>query len=314
VGRHHNKPLGHVATGPIASGAIHALGFYTMRPDEFDLPTNGGALRISRWPGASGEASGKPVIAAHGITANAFSFGSLADELAGRVDLIAPDLRGRAASGKVGGPYGLATHADDLVALMDHLGIGQATIVGHSMGAFVAVFAAVRHPQRVKSVLLVDGGVSFGPLPPDTDVDAVLEAVIGPAIRRLQMTFETEQSYVDFWRAHPSLRDEWSPWLEAYALRDFDGNRSACNIEAIRADGHDILVNEETNTAYKHLTCPAKMLWAERGMLDEPTGLYNESNVPPALNPGKVNGVNHYTIVASRRGASAIAEQLLALL
>jgi len=285
-----------------------------VRPDEFDLPTSGGPLRISRWPGASEEASGKPVIAVHGITANAYSFGLLAEQLAGTVDLIAPDLRGRAASGKVGGPYGLATHADDLVALMDHLGIGQAAIVGHSMGGFVAALTAVRHPQRVKSVLLVDGGVSFGAVPPGADVDAILEAVIGPAIKRLQMTFPTAESYVDFWQAHPSLRGDWSPWLEAYALRDFDGDRSACNVEAIRADGHDTLVNEATTTAYKNIQCPAKMLWAERGMLDEPTGLYNESTVPPSLNPLKVNDVNHYTIVASPRGASAIAEQLPALL
>jgi pimeloyl-ACP methyl ester carboxylesterase len=281
-----------------------------MRPQEFDLATSGGALRISRWPGSSD----KPVIAVHGITGNAFSFGPLAEQLAGAVDLIAPDLRGRAASGKVAGPYGLATHASDLVALMDHLGIDKSVIIGHSMGGFVAALTATLYPDRVRGVLLVDGGVSFGSVPAGADIDAILEAVIGPAIRRLQMTFPTKESYVDFWRAHPSLKQDWSPWIEAYALRDFDGDRSACNIEAIRADGHDTLVNELTTTAYQRIACPARMLWAERGMLDEPAGLYNESTVPPALNPLKVNGVNHYTIVVSGRGASAIAEQLPALL
>jgi pimeloyl-ACP methyl ester carboxylesterase len=280
-----------------------------MLPEEFSLPVPGGELRVCRWPGASQKA----VIAVHGITANAYSFGPLAEILAGRVELIAPDLRGRAASGGVGGPYGLATHADDLIALMDHLGLSTAVLVGHSMGAFVAALAAVRHPSRVAGVLLVDGGVSFG-LPAGGDIDAILEAVIGPALRRLKMTFPSEQSYLDFWRAHPALRADWSPWIEAYALRDLNGDRSACNLEAIRADGHDTLVNELTTTAYKRVECPAKMLWAERGMLDEPTGLYNESTVPAALNPVKVNGVNHYTIVASPRGASAVAEQLLALL
>lgn len=281
-----------------------------MRPDEFDLPVSGGALRISHWPGVSD----KPVIAVHGITANAYSFGPLADELAGTVDLYAPDLRGRAASGKVGGPYGLATHADDLVALMDHLGIDKSVIVGHSMGGFVAALTAALHPDRVRGVLLVDGGVSFGPVPPGASVDAILEAVIGPAIKRLQMTFPSEKSYLDFWRAHPSLRSGWSPWIEAYALRDLDGDRSACNVEAIRADGHDTLVNEATTTAYRKITCPAAMLWAERGMLDEPKGLYSEATVPPELHPVKVEGVNHYTIVVSPRGASAIAEQLAPLL
>lgn len=310
MGRHHNSPSWHVAAGPIADPAADALSFYTMRPDEFDLQVSGGALRISRWPGDSG----KPVIAVHGITGNAYSFGPLAEQLAGRVDLIAPDLRGRAASGKVGGPYGLATHADDLIALMDHLGIDKSVIVGHSMGGFVAAVAATLYPDRVRAVLLVDGGVSFGPVPPGADVDAVLEAVIGPAIKRLQMTFPSKQSYLDFWRAHPSLRADWSPWIEAYALRDLDGDHSACNAEAIRADGHDTLVNELTTMAYKKITCPAALLWAERGMLDEPKGLYSEATAPPELNPVKVEGVNHYTIVISPRGASVIAEQLTALL
>lgn len=281
-----------------------------MRPDEFDVQVSGGALRVCRWVGPVD----KPVVAVHGITANAYSFGPLAEQVAGKVDLIAPDLRGRAASGKVGGPYGLTTHTADLVALMDQLGIDKSVIVGHSMGGFVAALTAVLHPDRVKAVLLVDGGVSFGAVPPGADVDAILEAVIGPAIRRLRMTFPSEQSYLDFWRAHPSLRADWSPWIEAYALRDLDGDHSACNIEAIRADGYDTLVNELTTTAYQKMLCPAKMLWAERGMLDEPTGLYNKSTVPQALNPSKVEGVNHYTIVASPRGASAVAEQLLALL
>jgi len=278
-------------------------------PEEFDLPVPGGGLRICRWPAPGRQA----VIAVHGITANAFSFGPLANALGHRVELIAPDLRGRAASGDVGGPYGLATHADDLVALMDYLHLQKAVLVGHSMGAFVAAVAAVRHPSRVAGVLLVDGGVSFG-LPPGGDIDAILAAVIGPALRRLKMTFPSQQSYLDFWRAHPALRADWSPWIEAYALRDLNGDRSSCNLEAIRADGHDTLVNEVTATAYKRIECPVAMLWAERGMLDEPAGLYNEATVPALLKPVKVNGVNHYTIVVSPRGASAVAEHLLALL
>lgn len=282
-------------------------------PEEFDLPVTGGDLRVCRWPGDGG--AGRPTaVAIHGITANAFSFGPLSQALAGRVSLVAPDLRGRGGSGQVGGPYGLATHADDIVALLDHLGLPSAVLVGHSMGGFVAALTAVRHPSRVAGVLLVDGGVSFGSAPQGGDIDAILEAVIGPALRRLQMTFPTPQSYLDFWRAHPALREHWSAWVQAYALRDLDGDRSSCNPEAIRADGQDTLVNESTTTAYRQIACPASMLWAERGMLDEPAGLYRPSTVPAGLNPEKVEGVNHYTILLSERGASAVAEKLLALL
>lgn len=275
-----------------------------MQHEELSVPVNGGDLRVCRWPG-----SGPAVIAVHGITANAMSFGPLAQRLDGRVQLIAPDLRGRAGSAGLPGPYGLATHVADLIAVMDHLALPTATLVGHSMGGFVAALAAAN--PRIAAVLLVDGGVSFGAAPPGADIDAILEAVIGPAIRRLQMTFDSRESYLDFWRAHPSLKDSWSPFVEAYALRDLNGDRSSCNLEAIREDGRDTLVNEETTTAFRKIPCPVRLLWAERGMLNEPAGLYSAVALPDYA--AEVKDVNHYTIVLSDTGTAAIDEHLRAL-
>jgi pimeloyl-ACP methyl ester carboxylesterase len=128
------------------------------------------------------------VLAAHGITANALSFGRVAEALAGRVDLVAPDLRGRAGSAGLPGPYGMAAHAADLIAVADHLGLDRVPLAGHSMGGFVVASTAAAYPDRVSGVLLVDGGVSL-PVPAGVDVDAVLHAVIGPAMQRLSMTF-----------------------------------------------------------------------------------------------------------------------------
>src|SRR5439155_3555932 len=138
-----------------------------------------GDLLVHRWPAARPDA---PVaVAAHGITANGLSFGRVAAALGGQVTLAAPDLRGRAGSRDAPGPYGIARHAADLVAVLDTLGVPEAVLVGHSMGAWVAAVAAARHPSRVSGVVLVDGGLAFPP-PPDLDLDAALAAVIGPAI------------------------------------------------------------------------------------------------------------------------------------
>src|SRR6266511_2772920 len=84
-----------------------------------------------------------------------------AELLDGEVTLVAPDLRGRAGSRDAPGPYGIGRHADDLVAVLDHLGVSEALMVGHSMGGFVATVAAVRHPSRTTGVVLVDGGLAF---------------------------------------------------------------------------------------------------------------------------------------------------------
>src|SRR3954463_2470409 len=105
--------------------------------NEFDVPVDGGALRVVEWPG-----DGPVVIAVHGITANALSWAAVARELAGRVRLVAPDLRGRAGSAHLPGPYGMGTHAADMIALADHLGVSSVAFAGHSMGGFVVTETA----------------------------------------------------------------------------------------------------------------------------------------------------------------------------
>ena len=62
---------------------------------------------------------------------------------------------------------------------------------------------------------LVDGGVGF-PAPDGTDIDAALQAVIGPAMQRLSMRFASSGAYLDFWRAHPAL----GPVFDGPAARD----------------------------------------------------------------------------------------------
>ncbi|MGJ3561571.1 alpha/beta fold hydrolase [Streptomyces sp. INA 01156] len=119
------------------------------------VPVDGGELAVTRWPG-----DGPPVIALHGITANSLAFTAVAEALPD-ADFHAPDLRGRAASAALPGPYGLTAHVRDVLALLDHLGRRQAVLLGHSMGAFVAALAAARHPERFPRVVLVDGGLGF---------------------------------------------------------------------------------------------------------------------------------------------------------
>gem|GEM_PF-4220573 len=61
-----------------------------MIPDELDIPVTGASLRVCRWPGHTGPA----VVAAHGINANALSWGAVAGALDSRATLVVADLRG----------------------------------------------------------------------------------------------------------------------------------------------------------------------------------------------------------------------------
>jgi pimeloyl-ACP methyl ester carboxylesterase len=282
--------------------------------EEFDVDLPDGKLRVVRW--GSGD---RIVLAAHGITANAYAWAIVADALGDDVSLVAPDLRGRARSADLPGPYGLHRHADDLVAVMDALGVERTTVVGHSMGGFVAAVTAVRHPDRVSAVVLVDGGVTLA-VPSGDDIDAILNAVIGPAMQKLSMTFPSDDAYLDFWRDHPALSQAWGPAVEAYLERDLapgmSPRKSACVGDAIRTDGADVLAGREATTSVLNLPCPANLLWAARGMFNETPGLYTAERL--AASQIAERGVtiadpidaNHYTILFDQAAAKVVADAI----
>lgn len=287
------------------------------QPERIEFDVEGGRLAAHRWPA---DDPGAPlVLAAHGITGNGLTWARVADHLDGAVEFVAPDLRGRAASAALDGPYGMAAHAADLVAVLDSLSARSAVLVGHSMGAFIASTAAVRYPDRVSSVVLVDGGVGFA-VPPGLDIDAVLEATIGPAMRRLRMTFPSRAAYTEFWQAHPALAADWAQWIDEAMQHDLVGEapqlRSSCRLDAVRVDGADLLTADDSRNAVRALTMPAVLLWAQRGMLDEPQGMYDESRLEQAkLDPERIRTVmvpdtNHYVIIYADRGAATVATHI----
>jgi pimeloyl-ACP methyl ester carboxylesterase len=263
------------------------------------------------------------VLALHGITANALAWGAVARELAGRVTLVAPDLRGRAHSAALPGPYGLARHADDAALVLAELGAGQrpVAVVGHSMGAWVAALTALRHPALVRRLLLVDGAVSF-PLPLGVAQDQALAAVLGPALARLAMTFADLAGYREFWRAHPAWPSLDEAAMAPYLARDLTGAepllRSSCVRAAVETDGAQVLLDPQAAGAVHRLPCPAELLWAERGLLDEPQGLYDERRLAAARLPGtgltvsQVPDSNHYSILMGAAGAGPVAARVLA--
>lgn len=287
--------------------------------EELAVAVPGGDLTVLRWPAESPDAP--TVVALHGITANALAWSEVARQLAGRATLVAPDLRGRAASRAVAGPYGLARHADDVAAVVDGLGLGPVRLAGHSMGAWIAALASVRHSELASALLLVDGAVSF-PLPPGINEHDALAAVLGPALARLSMTFSSRDEYRTFWQRHPAFKGEWTAEFDAYIQRDLVGTapelRSSCVLEAIQQDGREVLLDKDAAGAVHRLPCRAELLWAERGLMDEQQGLYDVKRIELAgLDPERVTvtpvpDTNHYTILAGAAGAEQIVRRLLA--
>ena len=101
---------------------------------------------------------GEPVLLLHGYSGRLEDWAGVADSLARDHRVVILDQRGFGESSKFSEParYGSAM-ADDVVRLLDALGIERAHLVGHSLGALVAANVAVRHPGRVSTAALIAG-------------------------------------------------------------------------------------------------------------------------------------------------------------
>ena len=96
-------------------------------------------------------ATGPAVLFVHGLGGSAYAWwAQLAACEAGGYRAIAYDQRGAGRSSKPAGPYSVEQWAEDLVGLLDALGIERAALVGHSVGCMVAEHAALRLGERVR--------------------------------------------------------------------------------------------------------------------------------------------------------------------
>lgn len=102
-----------------------------------------------------GDSDGIPVILLHGLSDTWYSFSSILPLLSPRIHAFALDQRGHGDSDKPAAGYSMRQLADDVLAFMDARGIAKATIVGHSMGSFVAQQLALVAPSRVEALVLI---------------------------------------------------------------------------------------------------------------------------------------------------------------
>lgn len=266
-------------------------------------------LGVVRWPAEPGV---PVVIAVHGITANAWSWSAVARHLGGRCELIAVDLRGRGASAAAPPPYGMRSHADDIAGIAAALDLDRVVVAGHSMGAYVGLACAERHPALVDGLVLVDGGHPL-PLPEGRDPQDVLDATIGPAIERLRRVWVDRVEYRTMWSDHPAFADGLTPELERYLLSDLTpcdgGFRSVVSESAVRFDGGELLTDDEVRGLFDRRREPATIIRAETGLMAEPPPFVGPEWVAryPHHDWRSVPGSNHYTVLVGEEGAAAVA-------
>lgn len=270
-----------------------------------------GDVELAIWHSGDGP---EPVICLHGITAQHRAFTTAARILEGDQALVAVDLRGRGDSDKPDSGYGLEAHASDIIRVLDHLGLERATIAGHSMGGFVALQTALTHPERVRSLVLLDGGWPRVEVSPDDMTEeqkqeaAAVQEGLARAFRRLDMVFESPDDYLDFWFPGQNLTmDDLPPDLADYYTYDLGevegGYQPKCSSAAAKEDSSWLAERALTAKQMSGIARPVALVRPTAGFFPDSDPLIPEetravmSEALDLRSETLLEGANHYTMM-----------------
>jgi pimeloyl-ACP methyl ester carboxylesterase len=245
------------------------------------LQTNGITLAYADLAPTRDE--GLPLVLVHGFTGHRDDFSDVLPALARERRCIAPDLRGHGDSARAADPsgYDFASLVDDLLGLLDALGIEACHLLGHSMGGMVALRFVLAHPQRVASLILMN----TSPEAPEGFSRESLEAAAGLARARgmVELQRRVEERGLAEGGADGAQDDEgyWLHHRRRYAAMD---------PEAYGALGAAMLDQQSLQARLGEIGCPTLVL----------VGAEDGAFVPPAhaLAAG-ISGARHLVIAGA---------------
>ena len=260
-----------------------------------EVSGDGVKINLAEWEGSRG-----PILCVHGITANCRCWDLLANVLAPEYRVLAMDLRGRGLSDKPAKGYSLENHLQDMNGLMGDLGIDQAVVMGHSLGAFIGLAFAAQYPNRVDRLILVDGGGDLS----KKQMDNVFQG-IKPSLDRLTKVFPSAEAYLTAMKQAPYIQP-WSAEIEGYYRYEIESTEGG-----VRTNIHPSHIAEEAKNIrkvksaafYSQVRCPVLILRAPLGLLSDDDILLPEDVIDrmirqiPDARRFDVAGMNHYGIV-----------------
>ncbi len=216
--------------------------------------------------------------------------------------MFAYDLRGRGDSDKPEEGYSVPLHAADLAELIDELGLQRPVIVGHSLGAMIALYFAAHYPEKLSKLVLIDAGAAL-PWKSIGEQPAWLTA----SFSRLGTPVPSFEEYTQRLKAAPFMGPYWNDYFDTYfehdVRRNDDGSVASKGYrEGILEDAVHLFENHPQEQ-WGHVTVPTLLLRAGQGLFAEDDQLL-PVEAAQAIRQGIKNcrfvdypSLNHYTIV-----------------
>lgn len=222
---------------------------------------------------------GSPVVLLHGGLSNSDYWGNQVKALAARHTVISIDSRGHGRSSRDDKPYGYDLMADDVVAVLDHLKIPRADIVGWSDGAIIGIDLALRHPDRLGKVFAFAANTQTAGVKDGVEKNPTFAAFIeraGKEYARLSPTPKEYDAFVEqishMWASQPNWTDAQlqsikTPILIADGDHDEAIKREHTEYMAATIPGAGLLILPNTSH-FAFLQDPALFNAALLGFLD----------------------------------------------
>ena len=241
---------------------------------------------------------GSPVLFLHGLGWDSALWWPFVQRYTATHRVICPDTRGHGGSDAPPGPYAIAQFAEDMVALLDALGIGRAAVVGLSQGGMTALHMATRSPARVGCLAALATAARVDPATAAALEDRIVaQREAGPeAAARLAARGIFSDAFLD--RA-PGYLDAFVTWRAAMPLAPLEA--------ATRAGiGHDVTADLPA------IAVPTLVVAGGADRLIAPAVTRSIADAVPGARFAELPGAGHMLAVEQPGPLAALLDPLLA--
>ncbi len=278
---------------------------YRQNPASLRFDAKGLDIHYLDW----GEGSERHLVLLHGLGSQAHAWDRFAKDASDAFRVVAPDLRGHGESAHAEDGYALKDFSADAHALARHLNLPPFDLVGHSLGAMIAIRFAADHPSMVEHLVLVDGG-------PGLDLEIARQ---GSAVSFMRPLGWNTQDEAKAWhrKNFPERPAEWVEQRVTYGMKqNWSGKwvfRHDPELYWILEGGVPLSEEQSLGETLAKLRCPVLVLRGERSPLLSLAAARRIAKAPAKGKLLEIAGAGHgIPSDAPERFRDAVLEFLLA--